>query len=462
MVVLAAAAAAAQIANNYFEALPPASTAVAPKAPPPPEIPNVPFAPARNVHVEAMVSIKDFSLLGPWAPLWLGNKAVALLGTRRGRVTMLAWYGEDFSNSRVVADAQTVQGGAILDMAISRDARRLAIAAAGGDKLQIWLRDTHSSAPATVIATIDGHCDKAGVAWLDADTLAVGALLHPGTPPPASESAIIGPAQQVPAAPPAPRRSLYIVRTDAKQAPAAMAPDCLGSLDPVTLTWGPGGRYAVGQNDEQAQWALLDRTKAVCQAIRLTGIVPTGFIEWEEKSRSFLFTAVPVGSPDPGHIAVMEYTIATHKARLLASPATAAVYVGGGKVAVLGSRRLNAAAMAANPEALFPAEIAWVDPMQSELNIVPTGFLSTAAELLHAHLRYSAAKGLVATSFQTPHPKAPFTVLMWLSAAGHNGGVLGTGRLGSMLESWSPDGSQLAVLAGLPDHPTLAIVAAPQ
>jgi hypothetical protein len=34
--------------------------------------------------------------------------------------------------------------------------------------------------------------------------------------------------------------------------------------------------------------------------------------------------------------------------------------------------------------------------------------------------------------------------------------------MGSMLASWSPDGSKLAVLAGLPDHPTLAIVGAPQ
>lgn len=462
LVCLAASMAAAQIANNYFEAAPPSSATVLLKPPPPPEIPNVPFAAAHNVQVEATVAInKDFKLLGPWAPLWLGTKAVALLGTRRGQITMLAWSGDHFANSRVVADPQTVEGGAILDMAASRDGKHLAIAAAAGEKLQIWLRDTQSGAPATVAATIDGRCDKAGLAWLAANTIAVGAQIQASAPPP-TESPITVPQQQASPAPPEPTHNLYIVQIGSAQPPAAMSLDCLKSIDPATLTWSPDGRYAVGQTDEQVKWWLIDRVKASCQPLKLPGIVPAGFVEWEEKSRAFLFTAMPARSPDPGHIGVMEYAVASHKARLLASPATATAYVGGGKIAVLGSQRLNAAAMAANPDALFSAEIAWIDPGQSQLNIVPTGFRSTAAELLHAHLRYSTAKGLVATSFQTPHPKGPFTVLMWLSAAAHNGGVLGTGRMGGMLESWSPDGSKLAVLAGLPDHPTLAIVASPQ
>jgi hypothetical protein len=465
LICLAASTAAAQITNNYWETLPPASTQAPVKPPPPPEIPNVPFAPVRNVRVAATVNVgTDFKLVGPWAPLWLGTKAVALLGTRHGQITMLAWYGDHFDSTRLVADPQTVEGGVILDLAVSRDGKRVAIAAAAGDKLQIWLRDTQGAAPAEVTATIDGHCDKAGIAWLDPNTLAIGAQIQVSAPPAAgSESPIIVPGQEPsPAPPPAPTRNLYIVQIGAQKPPAAIALDCLKNVDPAALTWSPDGHYAVGQSDEQGKWVLIDRVKAACEAIKLPNIVPAGFIEWEEKSLSFLFTATPARSPDPGHIGVMEYTMASHKARLLASPATAAAYVGGGKIAVLGSQRLNAAAMAANPDALFPAEIGWIDPGQSELNIVPTGLGSTAAELLNAHLNYSAPRDLVATSFQTPNPKGPFTVLMWLSAAAHNGGVLGTGRMGHMLESWSPDGNELAVLAGLPNHPTLAVVASPQ
>src|SRR5580704_11581535 len=112
LLFLAASTAMAQFTgNNYWLTLPPAAVGGPPKLPPPPEIPNVPFAAVRNVQLAGMLKIdKDFKLLGPWAPLWLGSKAVALLGTRHGRITMLAWYGDHFASSRVMADPQTVEG----------------------------------------------------------------------------------------------------------------------------------------------------------------------------------------------------------------------------------------------------------------------------------------------------------------------------------------------------------------
>ncbi|HKD66461.1 MAG TPA: LpqB family beta-propeller domain-containing protein [Candidatus Binataceae bacterium] len=460
-----AATAAAQITgNNYWEAIPPEVAGGPAKPAPPPIIPNVPFAPVRNVPVLAKLKIdKDFKLLGPYAPLWLGTKSVALLGTRRGQVTLLAWDSERLVSPRVVVDPSTIHGGAILDMAMSRDGKRVAIAAAAGDNLQVWLRDTQSDAQASIVATIDGRCDKAGIAWLDANTVAVGAQMEQSAPPPPAQSPIIMPGQpQQPAAAPQPSNNLYIAQLGQQKSPARIDLECLGHVDPTTLTWSPEGSHAVAVSEEQGKWMLIDRAKATCAEIKLPNIVPAKFIDWGDKAQRFLFTATPARFPDPGHVGVMEYSLAAHKARLIASPATAAAYVGGGRIVALGSQRLNAAAMAANPDALFPAQIAWVDPGQSELNIVPTGFASSATELLHAHLVYSAAKGLLATAFQTPNPKGEFSVLMWISAVAHSGGVLGTGKMGTMLLSWSPDGSRLAVLAGLPDHPTLAIVAAPQ
>ncbi len=266
----------------------------------------------------------------------------------------------------------------------------------------------------------------------------------------------------VPQTPAEPGRSLHIVRVGAQQEPASLDLDCLEQIDPTTILWSPDGSYGLGQSGEEQKWWLIDRSKARCDALKLPGIVPVGFIEWAKGSSGFLFTATPAGMRDTPHLGIMEYSLNTHKARLLASPAATAAYVSGGRVAVLGSRHLSAALMVKSPDVLIPAEIAWINPEQGELNIVPTGLKTTAAELLGARIRYSA-RGLLETSFQTPGPKAAFTVLLWLSATSNSGGILGTGRIGkTMLANWSPDGTKLAVLAGMPEHPTLAIVASPQ
>lgn len=463
MIGLAAFAASAQI-PNYWEATPPSIMGAPIASLPVPELPNVPFAPTSGVQLAATANMdKDFKVTGPWPPLWLGPKEVAVLGTRHDQVTLVAYYGEHFASSRVLADRSTVNGASILDLAVSPDGKRLAIAAASDDKLQVWIRDTHGSSPATVTASADQTCDQAGVAWLDPDTLAVGTQCESRAAQPTPEaSATPRPPSDAAEIPMKPGHSLYIVQMGAQQPQKSLELDCLGQIDPTTLNWSPDGLYALAQNVEERTWTVIDRSKARCEPLKLPGLVPVGVIEWEKGDRRFLFTAAPARAPDPAHIGVMEYTLESHKARLLGSPAVAAAYVSGGMIAILGSNRLNAAVLGRNPHLLVPAEIAWVDPQRSQLNIIPTGFSTPAAELLNVALRYSAAKQMLVTSFQTPGHKGLFTVLVWISAALKNGGVLGTGRVGKrMLASWSPDGARLAILAGLPDHPTLAIVAAP-
>ncbi|MGO9059516.1 MAG: hypothetical protein ACLQU2_19360 [Candidatus Binataceae bacterium] len=449
---------------SYWETTPPSVIGAPIASPPVPELPNVPFAPTRGVQLGATVNIdKDFKVTGPWPPLWLGPNEVALLGTRHGKVALVAYYGEHFASSRILADTSTVGGARILDMAVSPDGKRMAIAAASADKFQVWIRDTHDSSPATGVASADQTCSKAGVAWLDPDTLAIGTECESSAaqPTPAA-SATPGPPFGAADIPVKPAHSLYVVQMGAQQAQTSLDLDCLAQIDPTTLSWSPDGLYALAQHIEEPKWSLIDRSKARCEPLKLPGLVPAGFIEWEKGDRRFLFTAAPARAPNPAHIGVMEYTLESHKARLLGSPAVAAAYTSGGTIAILGSNRLNAAVLARTPNLLVPAEIAWVDPQRSQLNIIPTGFSTTAAELLDASLRYSAARQMLVTSFQTPGRKGLFTLLLWVSAPLKNGGVLGTGRVGKrMLPSWSPDGTRLAILAGLPDHPTLAIIAAP-
>jgi hypothetical protein len=458
MVFLAACPAAAQI-TNYFLAPPPSG--VAAPHPPPAQIPDVPFAAVGNVPLVARMAIaKDFQL-GPWAPLWLGSQAVALLGTRHGSITLLAYSGNHFAASRVLADPATVEGGTILDMALSRDGKRLAIAAQSGDKMQVWLRDTRRAAAAEVVATIDGTFDKAGLSWLSPNTLALGTGTETGAPGADPPPAI----QQIPpnAEPtPQPAHSLYIVQIGAQGAPLGLDVDCLPTIDPTTLSWSPDAHYAVAQTQEQGKWTLIDRIKPACEPISIPQILPVGFIEWKVTSAGFLFSAAPVNSPDQAHVGVMEYSLTTRKARLLASPATGATYVANGGIAVLGSQRLNAAVMATNPGLLLPADIAWIDPHQSQMNIVPLGVSITAAELLSARLHYCPVREMVATSLEVPSRAGLIAVLLWMSTTGRNGGILATGKMGRMLPSWSPDGNRLAVLAGIPNHPTLAIVGAPR
>lgn len=460
MVCLAAFSASAQM-PNYWEATPP-SIMRAPLTPPSaPELPEVPFAATRGVQVEATVTVdKNYKITGPWPPIWLGPREVALVVMHRNQITLVAFYGEHFTRTRVLADASTVNGGKILDMAVSRDGKRVAVAAVSDNKLQIWTRDTRGDTPASVTATIDQACDKAGIAWLDPDTLAIGAQCEAK---PVLPSPLNLPTAGQPANPAQPGHRLLLVQVGAQQEPANLDLDCLDQIDPTSLSWSPDGGYAVAQKVEERNWVLIDRAKARCQQVKLAGVLPLNLIEWEKGEHRFLFTAAPARAPDPAHIGVMEYTVASQTARLLGSPAVSAVYLAGGGVAIMGSHRLTAAVMMSNPNLLVPAEVAWVDPLRSQLSIIQTGFSTTAAELLSATLRYSPARQLLATSFQTPGHKSPFTVLLWLSAVSKSRGVLGTGRVGHrMLSSWSPDGTSLAVLAGLPERPTLAIVAAPQ
>src|SRR5437660_12390365 len=120
IVCLAASAASAQM-PNYWLATPPSVVGAPPAPPPPPEIPDVPFAAARDVQSVATLKIdKDFKPIALQPPLWMGSNQVALLGIRHGQVTLLAYSGEHFANSRVLADPSTVSGGTILDMAVSR------------------------------------------------------------------------------------------------------------------------------------------------------------------------------------------------------------------------------------------------------------------------------------------------------------------------------------------------------
>ncbi len=444
---------AAAQTNNYWLTLPPASVGAPPK-PPAPEIPDLPFAAARHVQVWATEKIPDdLKLIGPVAPIWLGADAVALPVRQKHGVALMAWEGDHFDQARMVADSSTVKGAAILDMAISRDGKRVVIAANSREQLQIWIRETRGAAPPSVVGTIDGACRRAAVAWLDAQTVAVGAQLAPDAAPADQSDRENAPSNPL-------RRRLYVVHPGEQQPPAALAIECLDRIDPASLIWSPDGSFALARGEEGEPWTLIDRAKSKCTPINVPGLTVGQIVDWESNSRGFLFTAAPQVSPDPAHAGVMEYTVASHQARLLASPATAAAYAGEGAVAVLGSRRLNAPAIAAAPHAIYPAEIAFIDPSRSRMEILPTGFDSTAAALLHGYLTGSAS-GRLAASFQVPHPKGAFTALVWVSPAAHNGGVMGTGRGGTMVARWSPDSTRLAVLAGLPDHPTLAIVAVP-
>jgi hypothetical protein len=458
-VCLAVSMAMAQT-NSYWLTLPPPGVGARLKPPPAPEIPNVPFAAARHVPVAGMVKIPQaLKLIGPVAPLWLGPNAVALPVMRDGHLALMAWEGGHFDDSRVVADSSTIKGAAILDMAVNRDGSRVAIAADAAGQLQIWIRNTSGNSPASIAATIDSNAGKAGISWLGAGALAVGVEAQPLSAP-SDESPITAPGQPDIAAKPAePARGVYVVRPGEQQPASDLNIQCIDQIDPTNLLWSRDGSFAIARGEEHGPWTLIDRAKARCTTISLPGIIADQFVGWGSKSRSFLFTATPANSPDPAHIGVMEYTTDSHKARLLASPATAAAYVDG-KIAVLGSPRLNAAALAANPGALFPAEIAWIDPDQSQLEILPAGFNTSAASLLRGYVSGSEAD-VLAVAFAVPAPRGAFTALLWMAPSTHNGGILGTGRIGTMVARWSPDGARLAVLSGLPDHPTLAVVARP-
>src|SRR5579875_3648131 len=320
LVCLAASVAAAQ-SNNYWLTFPLPGFHRRHKPKPPPEIPYVAFAPARDVQLAAVVKIApDLKLIGPVAPLWLGPDAVALPVTRNGRLALAAWTGNYFATLRVIADSATVHGANILDLAVNRDGSRVAIAAAGSDGVQIWIRDTNGDAPALAVANLGVNSDKAGISWLNTDTLAAGVQLQAASNQP-NQSPIITPGQTP--AQREPQRAIYIVKPGQPQPASILDLQCAGQIDPTSLLWSPDGNFAIAHSQEPATWTLIDRAQRSCSVISLPAIIPGQFLLWNDKSRSFLFTAVPQASPDPAHVGVMEYSIDSHRARLLASPPAA-------------------------------------------------------------------------------------------------------------------------------------------
>lgn len=450
--LLSASAASAQISNFWLSA--PGPTAPAARPTPAARLHLAPLEPAPGIHIEERLRLRPgFTLIGPWPPLWIGPREIAILGKRGGHTVMIAFQGNRFAQTRTLIDFPPGKR-TLLDLALSPGRKDLAVASATAAEIEIRLVPADGKSPARTIATIKGDYVRASLSWLDPKTLIIGAA---EAPPPADGN---GPPTGT-----GPRGHLYLLSLTASPAPREFDPGCPAAIDPLQVHWSKDGSLAIayGSGADAHRWYLIERRHRRCTALDFRGLIPARLLEWGSGSDRFLFTALPQKTPEAAAMGVFEYSIPTRSVRRIAAPAAVAAYTGDNRVATLGSRSLRSATLAASPNGLISAEIGWLNATRTELRIVPLGVTVRAISVMNGMLSYSDAHKMLAVGIYAPARGGDFPALLWLSPSLLQAGIIASGQSrGLLYPSWSLDGSKIAVIAGKPGHPLAAILQAPR
>lgn len=455
-----AATAGAQISNFWLSA--PGPPTPSPRPTPSAQLHRAPLQPASGVAIDTRLPLANgFSLVGPWPPLWVGEDEVALLGKRAGHLTLVAFMGDRFSQTRTLIDLPSAGKRTLMDFALGPAHKRFAVAFATGSQLELQILPANGKGAPKTMATLKGDYLHASVKWLDPKTLMIGAVEKSGEED--------GSGDQNGAEPPNTRPRLmghlYLLSPSASSAPTDFDPGCRGAINPLQLHWNAKGSLAIayGGAAGNRRWYLIEHERSRCSALDLRGLIPVRFLQWGPASARFLFTAVPRNTPAPAALGVFEYSIRHHAAYLIARPAAAAAFTEGTQIVALGSRNLKPPTLARNPDLLMPAEVGGLNAARSELRLVPLGVTVRAASLMNGLITYSAAHKMAIIGLYAPGAGGDFPALLWLSASLERAGVIASGEShGLLIPSWSPDGSKIAVIAGTPEHPLAAILQSPR
>jgi len=227
------------------------------------------------------------------------------------------------------------------------------------------------------------------------------------------------------------------------------------------MAWAPDGHHAIADSDAPPP-LLIDRSSSQCKNLNIPATQRIHLLSWSASGNRFLYAAGPAGNYSGALFGFFEYELGSDNVRLIAAPAAAATYLHDGRIAALGNRKLNARLIANRPDTMLAAEIALIDPRQSQIQITALGLNTPAAMLLNGSLSYSPIADELAIQLFLSNPRGAIPVILSFIPATFKIGAIATGRPGAVLSmSWSPNGDLLAVLDASASPPVLTILSPP-
>ena len=237
--------------------------------------------------------------------------------------------------------------------------------------------------------------------------------------------------------------------------------NCARQMDFTHTVWSPDGRHAVVDSGAPPAM-LIDRISLECVPLN----VPYGrrfhLVGWSLDSTRFIYALTSPNGYLGNLTGFFEYEVDNGQVRVIASPAAAAAYVGGGLIAALGNRRLNARLIASSPDLILSAELALVDTRQSNITIAPLGFDTPAAALLNGGMVYSQLSEELAVQLFFPNPAGGVPLIVAFFPQTKKVRPIVTAKPGTILSmSWSPIGDLLAVLDVSANPPLITVLSPP-
>ncbi|MGD0073068.1 MAG: hypothetical protein ABSD31_01855 [Candidatus Binataceae bacterium] len=396
-----------------------------------------------------------------WPPLWFEGGELAVIGRQSGRIIVLGYNGADFQQQRILAPDPDYHNSVILDLA--ENGTQTMLAAAIGNledgHIDVTLRDVSEDQPTRQLAHMEGRFSAAGLSWIDSTTLALELVSQPSSPQATPTSTPEASPTPTPA-PPAAAGGIYALSLNPGSTPRKINLHCAQPINFTRTVWSPNGRYAIADSDPLRP-ILIDRVSLQCETFKIPAGQRFHLIGWNQDSNRFLYAIAPDNYVN-GLPGFFEYDLDAGQSRVIAAPAAAATYLRGGRIAALGNRNLNARLIAKTPDAILPAEIALIDPSQSQIVIAPLGFNLPAAALLKGAIAYSRIADELAIQLFFPNPNGDIPVLVSFFPATQKALAIAAAKAGSTLSvSWSPRGNLLAVLDASAAPPILTVLSLP-
>jgi hypothetical protein len=438
-----------------------------------PEQLQIPTDPALNVKAPVIATIPlpaGFSSEG-WAPIWFQGGEVAVIARRRTRVFLLGYGGAGFQEQKVLAPAEGPDNRTtfVFDLAENRKQTMLALALGHLDDnhLDITIRNVSDNQPPHRLAHIEGSFAAVGLSWIDFATLALGVIPQPPVPTPTATPDLDDDSPTPsPTASPTPAQThldagLYAVSLHRDTPIRKIKLNCPRQMDFTHTVWSPDGRRAVVDSGGPPPM-LIDRISAECTPINIAAGQRFRFIGWSQDSARFLYAIASANGYLKGLVGFFEFDPESGQSQSVAAPAAAAIYLQGGVIAALGSRKLNPRLLASTPDLMLSAELAMIDTRMSQITIAPLGFETPAASLLGGALAYSELSEELAVQLFFPDPAGSVPLIVSFFPQTRKVKPIVAGKPGSVLRmAWSPIGDLLAVLNVSASPPVLTILSPP-